>query len=108
LGKELAIACARAADDMKADNVLLFDLKGLSSLTDYMVVCSGTSMPHLKAVMREVAATLLEKHNAKPTYTDGNADAKWVVLDFVDVMVHIMHDEAREVYGFSLLLLASK
>ena len=99
----MAIACAKAADDIQAEDIQVFDLRGLSSLTDYMIVCSGMSMPHLKAVLRDVSATLLEDHGVKPTYSDGNADAKWVVLDFVDVMVHVMHEEMRELYGLEEL-----
>jgi len=102
-GEKLAIACAKAADDIQAENIVILDLRGLSSLTDFMIVCSGNSMPHLKAVLREVSAKLLDDHGAKPTYTDGNSEAKWVVLDFVDVMVHVMHEEMREVYGLESL-----
>ena len=98
-GKQLAIECAKAADEIKAEDIQVFDLRGLSTLTDYMIVCSGMSMPHLKAVLKGISSTLLEKHDVKPTYTDGNTDAKWVVLDFVDVMIHVMHEEMRELYG---------
>ena len=49
---ELARMCARAADDAKAENVRVYDLRGMSSLTDFMVVCTGLSVPHLRAVNR--------------------------------------------------------
>ena len=49
---ELARMCARAADDAKAENVRVYDLRGMSSLTDFMVVCTGLSVPHLRAVIR--------------------------------------------------------
>lgn len=97
-GEVLAIACAKAADEIQAEDIRVLDLRGLSTLTDFMIVCSGNSIPHLKAVMREVSATLLNEHGVKPTYTDGNSEARWVVLDFVDVMVHVMHEEMREIY----------
>ena len=51
---ELARMCARAADDAKAENVRVYDLRGMSSLTDFMVVCTGLSVPHLRAVIREL------------------------------------------------------
>lgn len=98
-GEELAIACAKAAEEIQAENISVIDLRGLSSLTDFMIICSGNSMPHLKAVLREISNTLLVKHGAKPTYMDGNAEARWVVLDFVDVMVHVMIEEMRDVYA---------
>ena len=102
-GEKLAIACAQAADDIQADDIQVFDLRGLSSLTDFMIICSGMSMPHLKAVLRDVSATMLDSHSVKPTYTDGNSDAKWVVLDYVDVMLHVMHEETRTLYALEEL-----
>ena len=77
----------------------MLDLRGISSLTDYMVVCSGSSMPHLKAILREVEAKVREWSGAEPLYSEGKADSRWVVLDYVDVMVHIMHQEMRELYA---------
>lgn len=107
-GKDLAIACARAAEEIQAENIRVLDLTGLSSLTDFMVVCSGTSLPHLRAVMRDVEKHLLEKHEVKPVNSEGNADSRWVVLDFIDVMVHIMHEEMRELYGLEDLWAEAK
>ena len=49
-GKQLAVACAKAADETKAENIRIWDMRGLSNLTDYMVVCSGSSMPQLRAI----------------------------------------------------------
>lgn len=98
-GKQLAIACARAADHIQAEDIRVIDLCGVSSLTDYMVVCSGTSLPHLKAVMRDVEKDVMEKYEVSPCNSEGNADSRWVVLDYIDVMVHIMHDELRNLYG---------
>ena len=102
-GEQLAIACAKAADDIQAEDIRVFDLRGLSSVTDFMIVCSGKSIPHLKAVLRDISGVMLDKHRVKPTYTDGNSDARWVVLDFVDVMIHVMHEEMRELYSLETL-----
>lgn len=102
-GEELAIACAKAAEEIQAEDIRVFDLRGLSSITDYMIVCSGNSMPHLKAVIREIAKSLLGEHSVKPTYQDGNADAQWVVLDYVDVMVHVLTEDMRDIYGLEEL-----
>lgn len=99
VGKELAIACARAADDMKAENIRIMDVRGLSSITDFIVICCGTSIPHLKAVLREVEAIVAEKHGAKPLRAEGKPETRWVVLDYVDVMVHVMDTAARDLYG---------
>ncbi len=98
-GKELAIACARAAEEIQAENITVLDLTGVSSLTDFMVVCSGTSLPHLKAVMRDVEKEMIAKHDVHTVNSEGNADSRWVVMDYIDVMVHIMHQELRDLYG---------
>ena len=98
-GQDLAVACARAAEKIQAEKIRVLDLREISSLTDFMVICSGSSMPHLRAVLRDVEKDLREEFDARPLYVDGKADSRWVVLDYVDVMVHIMHDEMREHYG---------
>lgn len=98
-GKELAIACARAADENKADNIQVFDVTGLSPLTDFLVICSGNSMPHLKAILRDTEGLVMREHGVKPYSFEGKAETQWVVLDYFDVMVHIMIEEAREAYA---------
>jgi ribosome-associated protein len=102
-GEELALACANAADEIKAENIRVWDMRGISNLTDYMIVCSGSSMPQLRAILRDVAGTVEDLHGVKPTMSEGKADTRWVVLDYIDVMVHIMHDELREYYGLEEL-----
>ena len=102
-GKELAIACAKAAAEIQAEDIRVWDLRGLSTLTDFMVVCSGSSMPHLRAVLRDVRAHVEEWTDAKPVNTEGKTDTRWVVLDYIDVMVHVMHSEMREFYGLESL-----
>lgn len=101
--KQLALACARAADEIQAENIRVWDMRGLSSITDFMVVCSGSSMPHLKAVMRDVNGNVHEWLGVRPVNSEGNADTRWVVLDYIDVMVHVMHQETREFYGLEEL-----
>lgn len=98
-GKELAIACARAAEEMQAEDIRVLDLTGISPLTDFMVVCSGTSLPHLKAVMRDVEKAMIAGYDVRPVSSEGDAHSRWVVLDYIDVMVHVMHEELRELYG---------
>lgn len=98
-GLELAKACAKAADEIQAEKIRVWDLRGLSNLTDFMVVCSGSSMPHLRAILRDVRGHVDEQHGARPANAEGAADTRWVVLDYIDVMVHVMHEELREYYG---------
>jgi len=102
-GEELAKACVRAAEEIQAENIRVWDMRGVSNLTDYMIVCSGSSMPHLKAIIRDVAGIVDKEHKVKPVNSDGKADSRWVVLDYIDVMVHVMHDEMRDFYGLEEL-----
>lgn len=102
-GKELAVACAKAADQTKAETIRVWDMRGISNLTDFMVVCSGTSMPQLRGILRDVAGLVEEEHGVKPVHTEGKADTRWVVIDYIDVMVHVMHTELREYYGIEEL-----
>ena len=97
-GQQLAQECAKAADETKAENIRIWDLRGISNLTDFMVVCTGNSMPQLRAILRDVAGKIADEHGVKPTHTDGQPDTRWVVLDFIDVMVHVMDPELREFY----------
>ena len=102
-GQQLAQACAKAADEVKAENLHVWDMRGVSNLTDFMVVCSGTSMPQLRGILRDVAGKVLEEHGVKPVHSEGKPDTKWVVLDYIDVMVHVMDPELREFYGLEEL-----
>ena len=102
-GLELAIECARAAEEIKAEDIRILDLRGLSSLTDFMVICSGSSMPHLKAILREVSKGVVARTGDSPSHTEGKAVTRWVVLDYFDVMVHILHEEMRETYALEEL-----
>ena len=102
-GQSLALACAKAADDIQAENIRVWDMREVSSITDYMIVCSGSSMPHLRAMLREIARVVHDEHGVRPVNKEGNPEARWVVLDFIDVMVHIMHTEMREYYGLETL-----
>ncbi len=102
-GLELAKACAQIAEEVQAENVRVLDLRGLSSLTDFMVICTGLSQPHLKAVLRDIGNDLLEKHDVKAHETEGAPSSKWVVLDFIDVMVHVMDEEMRYLYNLETL-----
>lgn len=95
---DLAKACALAADDAKATNIAIYDLRATSSLTDYAVVCTATSVPHMRAVLRDVSDDVEEAHEVLPVYAERTPQALWSVLDYIDVMVHVMAEEVREFY----------
>lgn len=76
----------------------MLDVRKLSSVTDYFVICSGTSDPHLRAIVGELENRLREDHGIKARAQDGADGGRWVVMDFFDVIVHVMHPEVRELY----------
>jgi len=78
-------------------------LRGISTFTDFFVVCSGTSEPHLKAIATEVREQLHEKFNEKPTFADGIPASHWVILDYSDVMLHVLTAEKRNFYALESL-----
>ena len=97
--KKLALLCRELADNKKAEDIVVLDVRKISSVTDYLVIASGSSEPHLRAIMDEISDTLREEHDVTPSGKDGTLNTAWVVLDFFDVMVHIMRTEARERYN---------
>ena len=96
--RKLALLCREFADNKKAENIVILDVHELSSVTDYFVIVSGTSEPHLRAIVGEITDRLREEHDLRPTRTDGSLQGAWVVLDFFDVIVHVMRTDARERY----------
>jgi len=96
--KKLALLCRELADNKKAENLLVLDVRKLSSVTDYFVIASGSSQPHLRAIVEEITGKLRDEHELRPARTDGVTTGSWVVLDYFDVIVHVMHAEARSRY----------
>jgi ribosome-associated protein len=101
--KKLALLCRELADNKKAENVMVLDVRELSSVTDYFVIGSGTSEPHLRAIVNEISDKLKEDHGIKARAMDGTFQTAWVVLDFFDVIVHIMRADVRDRYDLETL-----
>jgi ribosome-associated protein len=95
-GIALAEAAARLAESKLAEDIVILDLRGISSIADFFVICSGTSKPHLRAVRDEIREKLREGHGRSPRSVDGQPDSLWTVLDYGDVMVHVFHPERRD------------
>jgi ribosome-associated protein len=96
--KKLAGLCRDFADNKKAENIVILDVRDLSSVTDYFVIASGTSEPHLRAIVDEITDGLRDQYDLRPVRKDGSMQGAWVVLDFFDVIVHVMRADARERY----------
>ena len=99
----LARRCRDAADAKNARDVGILDVRGLSSVTDYFVVCSGDVQPQLRAIADEVEKRLKEELGRRPRGIDGLRGSNWVVLDYGDVVVHIFQHALRLHYGLEEL-----
>jgi ribosome-associated protein len=96
--KKLAMLCRDLAENRKAENVVILDVRKISSITDYFVIASGTTEPHLRAIASEITDRLREEHGDSPRAVEGDANTPWQVLDYFDVIVHIMRNDLREKY----------
>jgi ribosome-associated protein len=92
------VRCAELAADKKAENLVALDLRGISTFTDFFVICSGTSEPHLKAIAGEIEGNLKEE-GTRPNAVDGYPMSQWIVIDYGDVVVHIFHAQKRAYYS---------
>ena len=98
-GEALAREAARFADDKKAENIMVLDVRGLSPVTDFIVICEGAALPHLRAIQSDVAGRMRQEHGQKAYSSHGTPDSGWMLIDFGDVVVHIFHAEKRAFYG---------
>ena len=96
--RKLAMRCRELADDKKAEGIVILDVRKVSSIADYYVIATGTSEPHLRAMVEHLRETLIEEEDLRPRATDGAIQTSWVVLDYFDVIVHLMRPEVRSRY----------
>lgn len=95
--------CRTLADNKKAEDLVVLDVNKISSITDYFVIASGTSEPHLRAIAEEITETLKTEHGVSPRAQDGTLQTGWLVIDFFDVIVHVMRKEVRDRYDLESL-----
>ena len=96
--RKLALLCREFADNKKAENIVILDVHKISSVTDFFVIASGSSEPHLRAIMEEITGRLRDEAGLRPHAVDGTVHGAWVVLDYFDVIVHVMRQDVRERY----------
>ena len=101
--KKLALLCRDCADNRKAEDLVVLDVREVSTVTDYFVIVSGTSEPHLRAIVDEITDKLRDDYDLRPRAVDGTLKTAWVVLDFFDVIVHVMRKDVRERYDLETL-----
>lgn len=98
-GINLARLCAKYAEDKKAVDIVIMDVSGLSPITDYFVICSGTSSPHVRAIRDEIADQIKVEHGMAAVVSDGQVESQWLLIGYSDVIVHVFGGEKREFYA---------
>ena len=96
--KQLAQTCARYAYDRKAQQVSIMHVEKNFVLADYFVVCTGNTEKHVKAIAQEIEVELKKKHSSPCHHIEGYQEGKWILMDFIDVIVHIYLEDMREFY----------
>ncbi len=99
--EKLRMVC-EAADEMKARDIVVLDVRGQTIIADFFVMCSGTSLTHIQSIAEGVRDHLREdaRERAKP---EGDAQSYWVILDYSDVILHVFSEETREFYDLERL-----
>jgi len=97
-GLSLAQEAIQLALDKKASDPVLLDLRPLEAVSDYFAIVSASSEVQVKAVADHVEETLLARHQARPWHVEGREGRHWVLLDYVDFVVHVFHERTREYY----------
>jgi ribosome-associated protein len=95
--RELARLAARAASSKQGEGVVILDVRELITITDYFVIASGASDRQVDTIADEVVREL-KKNETRPVRTEGDPATRWILLDFVDFVVHVFHEEEREYY----------
>jgi len=100
---ELVLEAARAASAKKAERIVILDVSSLLVITDHFLICNGNSERQVRTIADEVERRLTEAHGVKPARREGQRESHWVVLDYIDFVVHVFLTEEREYYDLERL-----
>ena len=101
-GKSIAQKAALLASELKANDIVVLDLRGVTDMTDFFVIASGTSDTHVRAVAEHVQAGLKES-GVSTTMTEGVTQGRWALLDYTDCVIHVFHPTLRQFYQLERL-----
>lgn len=102
-GAELVLRAAFAASSKKAHEIVILDVSRQLVITDYFLICSGNTERQVGTISEEIARQLMEHRGVKPARTEGERERRWVVLDYVDFVVHVFLKEDRDYYELERL-----
>lgn len=101
--RAVAEFCAREAEERKAADIVSLKVSELTTIADYFVLCTAQSEPQMKALSSWLQKRVFEEFKIKPSAVDGESVSKWVLIDFGNVIIHIMTPEMRERYQLESL-----
>lgn len=101
--QELAEYCAAIANDRKAENVKILEMSNLSVMSDYFVLCTANSEPHIRAISNRIGKDVREKFGIRPKSIEGTPASEWILMDYLSVLVHIMTPAMRNTYQLESL-----
>ena len=100
--RQAAVAAARAAAAKQAEHIAILDVHGLIVITDYFVICSGVTERQVRTIVEEIEKALRDL-GRKPVRREGESERRWVLLDYVDLVVHVFTEQEREYYDLERL-----
>lgn len=103
VSRELAIAAADLAADRKALDIVVLDMEKHSSVADAFVICAGRSHIQVEAIVERIREGLAERHELEPISIEGLENARWALIDYGSIVVHVFQPSAREVYDLERL-----
>ena len=101
--QQLAETIAAQAADKKSIDIVELDVRGVLGYTDFFLVCSGNTARQTKAIHDGIHQTLKDEHGILPRRVEGLREARWILMDYLDVIVHVFTPEAREFYRLEQL-----
>jgi ribosome-associated protein len=102
-GTRYVLAAARAASTKKAEGIVILDVSKQLVITDHFLICSANSDRQVKTIADEIERLLREECSIKPYRREGQTEARWILLDYVDFVVHVFQKEDREYYDLERL-----
>ncbi len=101
--RTMALIAAKAADDKKATDIMVQEVRELIGVTDYFIIATASNNRQVEAIIDEIEDAEREEAGVKPLHREGTADGSWALLDYGDFIVHVFQPEAREYYRLEAL-----
>jgi ribosome-associated protein len=105
--KEIALLCAHFADEKKAKDIEVLELSGLTDISDYFLLATGTSERHVRTVAEHIEKEMKQK-GVRPFSMEGHSEGRWVIIDYQSVVAHILLEPLRDLYDLESLWLEAK